>query len=601
MITREDIDKALDEDLSTETDPTTGRLMVASPFTPGNLASAGLGALKGLDRTLENTEDFRSKLFGEQPFPHAQFFAPTTSLGSLAGQAEQKHPISFNLGLGIGETLPTMVVPEIGGPSLAARAIQDASQLGAVNALNNPNDALDSFVEGAGLGGASRLLFGGASNLMVPRGTSTANAAQALGVNLPTGDILENPSLTSLQRNVLGSLPGSNINEKYVAANEKLHNAAYDNFNDMLGGNDPLDIQKKLQSSLKQLNKQALQKANENYENLGEVAAALNLGDFIPTNSYKNAISELLSRENYLGANRPEFNTVSDKEFKKFLEEGLKGPDKIDFNLARKTEEKLNELARDAYKAGDNTKGDLYTKLKHAGRNDIEQALKSQSYTTKVPKDLQNTLPEMWNVAKQQYQDEVAPFNTVEMQKFISKPQADPDLLTQSFVKTGQFERPTLLSQLTNKLKPEDKNILAYSFLTKKMPTDASGRPIVDLNMLERNYSSLGPNMKKILLDPKHQSNIENILTIKNALPKKLDTSIWEHHKNKLAVLGPMTLLAEGHPGSAALMGATAGLGAASNLINSPKLQNFILNNPTALSSAVSSLSAPVAGALLEQ
>lgn len=167
----------------------------------------------------------------------------------------------------------------------------------------------------------------------------------------------------------------------------------------------------------------------------------------------------------------------------------------------------LGKLANDAYMKGEGALSDLYTSLKKAARQDINNEIDKA--------DMPN-LNQLRDEAFKYYKKNYAPFKDKEIKKFTLQG-GDPDILMQTFLKNSKLsDRGNLLEKLTSKLSNEDKDLLAYSYFSNAIK-DGQLHPS-KLNTL---YKNLGKKQKNALLSEGMQNVLKDYskLIQKNSRP----------------------------------------------------------------------------------
>lgn len=167
----------------------------------------------------------------------------------------------------------------------------------------------------------------------------------------------------------------------------------------------------------------------------------------------------------------------------------------------------LGKLANDAYVKGEGALSDLYTSLKKAARQDINN---------EIDKADMPDLNQLRDKAFEYYKKNYAPFKQEEVKKFTLKG-GDPDLLMQAFLKKSKLsDRGNLLRKLTEKLSSVDKDLLAHSYFSNAIEEGQ-----LNPSKLATLYKDLGKKQKNALLSEGMQKQLGAYrqLVKKNARP----------------------------------------------------------------------------------
>jgi hypothetical protein len=167
----------------------------------------------------------------------------------------------------------------------------------------------------------------------------------------------------------------------------------------------------------------------------------------------------------------------------------------------------LGKLANDAYVKGEGALSDLYTSLKKAARQDINDEIENA--------DMPN-LNQLRDEAFKYYKKHYSPFKDKEIKKFTLQG-GDPDMLMQSFLKNSKLsDRGNLLGKLTSKLSFEDKDLLAYSYFSNAIKDG-----LLNPSKLNTLYKNLGEKQKNALLSQGMQNRLKDYsqLVQKNSRP----------------------------------------------------------------------------------
>ena len=488
-----------------------------TPSSVGRMGAFGLGSAQGLSDILHGANNLGivNALSGgiENLAPGVSNTINNIGPNSNAvNMAQGLYPLETEGGKIAAQTLALgPFSPDIEGASVLGGLAKSGAVGGVAGALTNPTNPLLGGILGTGLGVGGTIAGDMASSIIPNLQTETAQAAERLGINLPLGEAAEQPWLKHFSQNVLTSLPANSMSPAYQGILSQLNGKAQNYMNSLMEGSNLADLNSDVQEGLQKTQQAMNLQSRANYAKLGDAADAINAGNFVQPNAYQKLAQSILARRSQLSQDAPEFTNINDPQLLNFLSQASDTQPRT-LQTAMLSSAKLNELTQDAYASGNPTIGGIYSALKNAHDSDIENSL-----TQLGQPDLFN----QWNQAKQFYANNVAPFNTTEMQQYLRNG-SDPDRIIQSFVKTGTTERPTLLSSLMNNIPADTRPKVAAAFLARGMGTDTSGNLDVDTNKMIANYRSLGPQSRQILFGPQGSQFLSDLQTVKSQIPDTL-------------------------------------------------------------------------------
>lgn len=316
-----------------------------------------------------------------------------------------------------------------------------------------------------------------------------ANSAQ--GTETDLGNIIQNPSLKRKFENRLPDIAYSGAYDTMQRTGKILKNRGQQIVEDFKGNNNTSNIGASLQTALKAAEKETRAQKNAHFDELNNAADAMG----ISTNranireAAKDALDKINRDKDLAAANGPEAN--------KLLEEFATPSENENFSLKDTDILRgvLRKKADEAYKTGNENLSTIYGNLKKASLKDLNDA---------IDKAGDENLNALRNKAMTFYANEYAPFKEKEIMKY-TREGADADTLINAFLKTSpSTDRSNLLSKLTTKLSPEDRNLLSYSYLSRAFNKKNQVRP----GKLETLYSNLGENQKAALFTPEQNQRL---------------------------------------------------------------------------------------------
>lgn len=555
-----------------------------------SLGAFGAAIPKGLGELGMGTADIGKRLYNDfmlqpknyQPVNDPFKYSPSSALGQL----EAQHPTASGAGQLLGENIPLLV----GNPS-SLEGLAGGSA--ATNAALNPQSPLPAGIIGGLTGAVGGAVGKGLNYIGNAAGKALQNpvaeAAQRLGLqNLPLGEMTQNPSLKNFSQNQLTRLPFSGAANNYADVGSQLDekvSGALDSFKPTTPvGQIPGNIQDTLQAAYNS----AQNMKRSLYNAIGSRADEIGTG-VIP-NNYLNGlddpttgthipgVNDLLNQSADVLSRSPELKLSNGtQDFLQKISDASAAPKP--FSEASLVMGKLNNFASQLGAQGNSYEAGLIRNLRPLLQNDMEQA----AYNSGDP-----SLINEWQKAQQHYANEIAPFDDPNIEKYLqSGSKADnPDLLIPSFLKTGTNNQPTLLNNLLSKMPDSQKNDIGYYFLTRSLPRDDLGHPIINTNTVTKFNDSLqnyDPQIRNALIPPQIQQTLKDVSTVKKQIPDLLlnpPTGKQGADLNALgglAALGGGPLLA-GHPllGAGLLGGTLAGGRAANSLLTSPGVRNAL-------------------------
>jgi hypothetical protein len=541
------------------------------------------GAKKGLTEFLLGGGKLGAKaidyMFGTQLHDKVPDYTPDT----MQQVFMEQYPTSSGIGEFIGGSLPLLALPEAALGKIASlepyieglpKALQGVTGFGGrvakgaavgapIGAIYSPDEPLsESMTLGAitgGLGSAAEpvlqkgLGLGTEALKNVFGGTSTpsqvkrlTDAAKRQGVKLLLGEAIESPMLKKFQGSFLENLPFSGMSKQYKQAGMGLTKQLESALKEIAPESDK-QIGKITQDALRKASKTAEQKNRSLYNQVERIAD--NTGSVVmPKNYAQTAEKKLASITKYAKEN-PEIKDVFKSDIYRTLKQASdKKP--ISYGAAFDLDRRLNNQISQAKVAGDVPLSSLLSSIKTALNKDINTSAQSSN---------NQVLANKWREAKKHFQENVVPVRTKEITN-ITKPDADLDSVTQTFIKTGQYERPTQLKKITKHLTQEEKGNLAHSYLTKS-DKDIGSEGLSNLDKTLTAYGKLGRQQKEQLFTKEQKKKFDDILMLRKAygmdLQQMLQPKTGEKAAKAAGMLAPLTV--GGIYGIPAALGTVAG------------------------------------------
>lgn len=553
----------------------------------------------------------------------------------------EANPFTTIISSGVGGTLPLgplgFAVPEINlakNATIFAKAAQAAKQgfmpsvgqgaLFAGTQYTAPDESrLLNTVEGAGIGGlVGPIAHGGGA--IVSHGLGKAgqavpgfirgrisdeelaqNLASAEGTKTSLGRIVNNPTLTQLQENILKLIPFSGASKASMQTGEEIEKRAVQNLMDLSGGRLGFDedIPELLQKSIQQSARGIRDTSEANYKAISDLAT--DLGVEVDTSNVKETAQRLLSRltrtpllEESLRKHRPDLlahleNLASaeilpkrpayspeqmliNHELEKLGMPGpkyLERPESIEsLGLMRAQE---GEKAWNALLKGERNTSAQHTQLKKAYQSDIDDAIANSGSTELI---------ELGEKANEYYKNVVSKLEDPKVAQFINDPNlTKSEKIIGTFIKFGpKDDRVKLLKQLTDHLdEPAMQRLRNVIFSGVGEESDVTA--------MIKNYSKLGPKQKAELIpEVSMRENMDSLVTLAKMNPKVFTemfnpetgqkntllnvlSKVWDVAKPAIGI-GAATI----NPTSAIALAGTARL--ANNLLTSEKVRNKLVN-----------------------
>lgn len=432
----------------------------------------------------------------------ARLFGPQnpTATDNFVQGAAQYAPFAAAGGAGlVGSTLASA--------AYGATQSEDPAKGAVIDALVNAGT--HGLVKGVDALRPSKLLRGNLSEEELAK-----NLEAAKGTNTGLGDVIGSPTLKKTYENVLTKIPFSGAVDSLQKSAETVQDTGKSILYNLLGKNNPSTANEDLGKALILTAKKHTNDKNLLYKEANQIAddhgLELDLQSFADNaKKYSDAI-ETTNILKYEPDVRKLFNKLQNyiepvKSEKGLLIDKSGNPSSVTKTYPRLEEAnllkgKLNNyeqafrLSPDPEKRG---LASVFRKLASSLKSDINTA---------IDKSGNSALKSAYDTAEENYAKNFSPFLDKEIYKFTNG-NADPDLLTQNFVKNSRSsDRANQVAKLTDKLSPKGKKLLGYSYLSKALDKEGNLNP----SILNQQIKNLGKNQFKELFDAEVQKALLN-------------------------------------------------------------------------------------------
>lgn len=272
------------------------------------------------------------------------------------------------------------------------------------------------------------------------------------GTETSLGDVIENPTLKKQYENVIANIPMSGANQAMQRTAENITKRGTGILENLSAGADTGNVGQKLKDALNEAKIDTWTQKQAKFNAVNKEAEKSG----VTTNqqNYLETAKKELDKINSSPQLRLHADPSTTKLLSNIVDEGATPESLKNMDLLRG---KLGEKANTASISGDGELASIYKNLKTATEKDIESAINSSG---------NDKLKSLRDEAHEFYKKEWVPYKEPEIQKFTTRG-GDADTLMESFIKNSKkSDRGNLLDKLTNKLKPEDRDLLAYSYFS---------------------------------------------------------------------------------------------------------------------------------------
>ncbi len=314
------------------------------------------------------------------------------------------------------------------------------------------------------------------------------NLETTAGTPTGLGDVIGSPFLKRQYENILSKIPFSGANEKLQQAGQAVHGKGQNILSEMLGTGSPENITDQLSETLMNQFKEHQAAKTALYNDVDQLAQKSGFAPKVSgfaekAKDYAEALKDmdLLKYE-------PEYGRMFNK-----LKNYVEAPESITLKEANLLKGKLGEYANAAKRSPEPAQrhmAKVYGDLASALKGDITSSIESSG---------NKTLGKAYKSAEENFAKNFSPFLDKDIYKFIGGRQ-DPDLLVQSFLKSGRSkaaDRENLLSKLTSKLPEEQKGLLGYAYFSRALDKEGNLNP----GKLSTLINDLGKNQFKALVE----------------------------------------------------------------------------------------------------
>jgi hypothetical protein len=419
----------------------------------------------------------------------------------------QQHPTASAVGEFIGGAAPLAFIPGSAltkGKFLSQILPRNVALGAAISPLYAPDTPIEqSTLTGAALGGAvaplvslatagrgviAKLMGGGATPQQVEQAISAAGTAR-----LPIGEAIQSPAFKKLQASILNNIPGSGMQKQYRQATESLTGRLHDQLT-KLSPQGIVDIGDIAANTLTKKYNEAKTVSRRLYGDMNTYADQV--GHQVSQTKFSQTAKKYADDIEALQKEKPYWGELADnQEFVRFLKGAadMKGKP-TPFKMATLEDAELNARISQATMNNDKRMKGMLMSLKKANQSDIDSSIANLG---------DSKLGSMWQQAKAHYKEYIVPLEEKDILKYTVKGE-DPDKLIQSFLKTGQFEKPRQLERLVSHLPEDQRSQLAHFVLTKGQPDNTPAK-------IMQNFNRLGTKQKNILFTPAERKEISDI------------------------------------------------------------------------------------------
>lgn len=413
-------------------------------------------------------------------------------------------------------------------------------------------------------------------------GELNKNLDAAMGTKTGLGDVIGSPTLKKVLENILTKVPFSGASDAMQGSAESVTNAGKNILSGLLGDNNPSTANADLGKALLMSAKKHTKEKNAFYREANDIAdnAGLKLelpsfadnakkySDAIETTNilkYEPQVRSLFNKlQNYLEPVKSENGLLVDKSGKP-LSITKTYPSLEEANLLKG---KLNNYAESFKQSPDPEKkglAEVFGNLSKSLKNDINSA---------IDKSGNDALRSAYDTAETNYAKNYSPFLDKEIHKFTSG-KIDPDLLTQNFIKNSKSsDRANQVSKLTEKLSPQGKKLLGYSYLSAALEKEGNLNP----SLLAQQVKNLGKNQFKELFDKDTQQALLNYQRLHKMNTEGLGAmNNPKTGQRTLELISVLGALMGGHAGIGALGGIALGARGASKALTSERVRESLV------------------------
>lgn len=314
-------------------------------------------------------------------------------------------------------------------------------------------------------------------------------AAELSGVKLPIGQAGVSPIVAGTQ-SILAKIPGVGAAQDFIKTGKTLKKETANTLDSLKtmpevdGENNPpmKQISKSVRDKFLTLKKQD----SANYKKVDEISKEL--GASVSDRSLTQEVGQRRLQEinDTLKVNP---NRKIDPELLNDLTDASLG-NAMPFSLSGPEKSRYRDLRDNAFESGDTYKGSIYSELLNAHSNDVANNIKNID----DPR-LANALEE----ANKFHATKIAPIkNDPNLYKY-AQGIGDHDLLAQTFVKGGQYDRPEKANAIYSLLSPDEQKQLTHEILTRSQRVGFEGEPVIREDKALNQFNDIGDRTKDIM------------------------------------------------------------------------------------------------------
>ena len=449
--------------------------------------------------------------------PEEMAKTPEAQRGKLGAQLMAGAAVPF------GAVEEAGIIPQLMG---AGKTFLGSEALGAAM---SPDEQLEKSLKenlwsSAGLASLGPLLSGGKaglSGLLKQGGTATpeefernVRAGQQSGVELPLGQTAASPLVAGTQ-SILSKIPGVGSAQDFIKSGKILKKetgSTLDSLNTMpekdLEGNTTMQqLSNKVNEKFLNLKKQD----SANYRKVDDIAkeSGAMIGDRSATQQVANERLEQLKQQQAVNPNRK----IDSQLFDDLTDASLGNP--MPFSLAGPEKSRYRDLMKSAFNSGDTYKGAIYSDLLKAHSKDVVNNLASADNPE---------LKEAFENANKFHAEKIAPIKNDKDLYRYAQGEGDADLLAQSFVKGGQYDRPDKAKAIYSMLDPHEQNQLTHEILTRSQRLGFEGEPEIREDKALNHFNNIGDETKEIMFQNAPEQ--KNKLSALSHTRKLFDTNL---------------------------------------------------------------------------
>ena len=439
------------------------------------------------------------------------------------------------LGMGAiqtGGVLGSMLAPEVpaimSGATMLPKAVNALAKIapqGIFGAMSSPEHPIVGGAVGALAPGAFKL-GGKALSALHPANLFRGNQSKqelinalnvTQGTETPLGDVLQSPFLKHTYENVIAKVPFSGANEAMQRTGRQIIDKGQGIMANLLGKHSPADVEGQLHDTLVAANKFHRNLKTQLYNEPDKISQNIGLKLELPqfsnlAKNYSGAIQEtnilktepevksLLNRlQRYEEPTKEITGKILDVEGKPIVS-SIKYPTLKEANILSSHLDDIAERYAQSGNTADRNLSPVFRRLSQALKKDVKNGVNNSG---------NKKLIDSFNKAEANYAKNYSPYLEKEIYKVASNKNFDPDLIVQSFIKTGKTtDRANLLEKFVSKLPESKRKLLGYAFLKRAYNNKGELDPLAFKQLISS--KSLGPRQFDLLFPGKLGKELKN-------------------------------------------------------------------------------------------